>query len=111
MKGTFASRIMAGMFLAVALMLSAIAYAQGKTWADIVTGAMGSDPGLTMEMVSSYAEREKQFAGFAPWMDAHFNEIDANVDGMITMEEMKTWMAKNNMTDAQLTKAWYEQAR
>lgn len=111
MKGTFASRAMGGMFLAAAMMLSAAAFAQSQTWADIVSQAMAGHEGLTMEMVDSYADREKQFAGFRPWMDAHFTEIDVNADGMVTMDEMHVWMEKNNMTDTQLTKAWYEQGR
>ena len=111
MKATYASRVLGGMFLAAAMMLSAAAYAQTQSWADIVSQAMSGHEGLTMDMVHSYADREKQFAGFRPWMDAHFTEIDVNADGMVTMDEMHVWMEKNNMTDAQLTKAWYEQAR
>lgn len=111
MKGTFASRVLGGTLLAAALTLSAAAFAQDKSWADVVSQAMGKHSGLTMEMVHSYAEREKQFAGFRPWMDVHFEEIDVNDDGLVTMDEMHVWMEKNNMTDAQLTRAWYETAR
>ena len=111
MKTTILSRVMGGMALAAALMLSAASYAQDKTWADVVTQAMAGKHMLTMEMVNSYAEREEQFAGFRPWMTEHFEEIDADDDGMVTMDEMHVWMEKNNVTDTQLTKAWYEQGR
>jgi len=111
MKRIFTNHVLGGMFLAAALMLSGAAFAQGQSWADVVSQAMAGQKGLTMDMVHSYAEREKQFVGFSPWMDAHFTEIDVNADGMITMDEMHVWMKKNNMSDDQLTKAWYEQGR
>ena len=111
MKRMFGRHVMGGLFLAAAMLLSGAAFAQSQTWADVVSQAMAGHEGLTMEMVHSYADREKQFAGFRPWMDAHFTEIDVNADGMVTMDEMHVWMEKHNMTDAQLTKAWYEQGR
>lgn len=122
MKRTLANRARDALILAVAFM-SAAAMAGDESWADVMgqamsvrkgltmQQAMSGQRGVTMEMVDAFAGRETQFAGFAPWMDAHFTEVDANADGMVTMDEMYIWMDNNGVTDAQLTGAWYGDGR
>ena len=106
---TLRSALMAGVAIAV---LAGTAFAQGfMPWDDILTKAMAGHKGLTMEMTHDFAQREKQFAGFEPWMISHFNEVDTDHDGSISMEEMHAWMDAHKMSGKELSDAWYGSAR
>ena len=99
--------------VAAMALFGTIAHAQGfMPWTDILqTANTNRDAGVTMEEVHSLADREKQFAGFAPWMKEQFKTLDANRDGMVSMDEIKRWMIGHNVSNDQLTQAWYEAAR
>jgi hypothetical protein len=113
MDMTYAGRVAGAVLLAAAVVPGGAVRADDEflSWSDIIKRAMADYPGLTMEMAHAFAAREKQFAGFAPWMDAHFDDGDTNDDGMVTMVEMRAWVDVHHMSDADLSKAWYEQAR
>ena len=60
-------------------------------------------------MAHDFSTREKQFAGFAPWVDQYLAEIDTNHDHMISKSEMEHWMIMHHMSDEDLMKEWYQQ--
>lgn len=92
--------------------LASAAFAQGfMPWEDILTKATAGQKGMTMEMMHDFATREKQFTGFEPFFVSHFNEIDTDHDGNVTMEEMHAWMDAHKMSSKELSAAWYEGAR
>jgi len=82
------------------------ASAAGFKWEDVINAA-GKNGMVTMEQATAYSEREEQFAGFAPWMSEHMKDLDMNHDGMVSMDEMHTYMAERHMTNDDLYKAWY----
>jgi hypothetical protein len=109
MTGTFVTRALGGLILAAAILFGGAAHADEgfMPWSDVIKKAMADHPGLTMDAMHDFATREKQFVGFEPWMKANFKDVDANKDGMITMDEMHVWMTAHKMTDSALTKNWY----
>lgn len=46
--------------------------------------------------------------GFRPFMVDHFAAFDSNGDGMLTMDEIKAGMVKANMTDKDMSRAFFE---
>ena len=37
-----------------------------------------------------------------------FDQLDTNKDGMVSMDEMKAWMAAHSMSDADMSKGFYK---
>ncbi|MGB8273866.1 MAG: hypothetical protein WCF16_01185 [Alphaproteobacteria bacterium] len=80
------------------------------TWDEVITMATEKGkPGVSMEMAHDFSTRDKQFAGFAPWVDQYLAEIDTDGDHMISMAEMKKWMIEHKMSNDDLVKVWYKQ--
>ena len=80
-------------------------------WQNIIMGAAKHKGMVTMEDATAYSAREKQFAGFAPWIAENMKILDTNHDGMVDMDEMHAYMDAHHMTNEDLYKAWYRQAQ
>jgi hypothetical protein len=78
-------------------------------WQQVIMSAGAKHHGVTMEDATAYSTREKQFAGFAPWIAENMKILDKNHDGMVDMDEMHAYMTEHHMTNADLYKVWYRQ--
>ena len=83
----------------------------GTTWQSVVTGAAKHNGMVTMEDATAYSAREKQFAGFAPWIAENMKILDKNHDGMVDMDEVKAWMTEHHMSNDDMLKIWYREAQ
>ena len=81
-------------------------------WQNVIMSAGAKHHGMvSMEDAKTYSTREKQFAGFAPWIAENMKILDKNHDGMVDMDEMHAYMTEHHMTNEDLYKAWYRQAQ
>ena len=109
---------MGALLFAGAILAAGAVFAQDESWTGVMSEAMSirkgltmrqamsGERGVTMEMVKAYAERDTAAPGFESWMDAHFAEVDANGNGLVSLDEIYVWMDKNGVSDSQLTAAW-----
>lgn len=98
--------------IALASLLSAhVAGAEGfMPWSDVARMYDDNNDGMVSSAeVSAMAHvLGKGFVGFQPWFTDHLAELDTNKDGMVSMDEMKAWMAAHKMTDADMSKGFYK---
>lgn len=80
-------------------------------WEDVIKMAAQHQGMVTMEDATSFSQREKQFAGFAPWVSENMKILDKNGDGMVSKEEIHDWMIANHVNNDDLVKIWYQQAK
>ena len=80
--------------LAMAVAAAGFANADGfMPWTDAVAKAdANGDGGVSMEEAKTH-KLGQDFVGFQPFMVDHFADLDANKDGMVTVDEMKAMMA------------------
>lgn len=105
-----------GTALIAAAVLATSAYfapviAQGfMPWEDVIKMAAKHNGMVTTEDATEFSQREKQFAGFAPWLTENMKILDRDRDGMVSMEEIKVWMYMHNVGNDDLVQIWYRQA-
>ena len=99
-----------GAAAAFAALLFGATAAFAMTWQEVIDRATAQgEPGVSMEMATDFSTREKQFAGFAPWVEQYLSQIDTDGDRMISKAEMERWMITNRMSNEDLLKVWYKQ--
>ena len=98
--------------IAVAALLAAnLAHADGfMPWTDVAHMYDDNNDGMVSPTeVSAMAHvLGKGFTGFQPWFTDHLAELDTNKDGMVSMDEMKAWMAAHQVSDADMSKGFYK---
>lgn len=101
------SSIAAG--LAVGLLLTLPAAAEGfMPWTSAVAKAdLNGDGMLTMFEVERF-KPVTEFPGFQPFMADHFQDLDANHDGMVDQAELERAKDLFGMTDAQMSEAFFK---
>jgi len=102
----------AGLAAALIAAFAGTASAQGfMPWEDVVKMAAKHNGMVSMEDATAFSEREKQFAGFAPWVAENMKILDINHDGMVSMDEVKAWMIEHHMSNGDMIKIWYREVQ
>ena len=93
------------------LLVSSSAFPQAAgflEWIDVVNKAdMNKDGMVSAHEIMMYDPATAE-VGFRPFMVDHFAAFDSNGDGMLTMDEIKAGMVKANMTDKDMSRAFFE---
>ncbi|MBI2994272.1 MAG: hypothetical protein HYY48_08885 [Gammaproteobacteria bacterium] len=77
-------------------------------WVDTIHNAdMNKDGMVSAHEIMMYNPKEAE-VGFRPFMVDHFAAWDADGDGNITMDEIHNGMVKANMTDKDMSRAFFE---
>ena len=69
-------------------------------------GAIGFSGLATAEVM--YFEGRKEAVGFQPFMVDHFEDFDADRDGMVSMAEAKPGLAMLGMSDDESSEAFFK---
>jgi hypothetical protein len=77
-------------------------------WVEVVNKADVNHDGMVSAHEVMMYDPTSHEAGFRPFMVDHFIAFDTNGDGMLTMDEIKAGMAKANMTDKDMSRAFFE---
>ena len=82
--------------------------AQGfMPWTDVMMEAdADGSGGVTMKEIEAY-RLGSRFQGFQPWMTDHFEELDRNGDGQITLHELKKGTMDMGMSDQEVSTGFY----
>jgi len=85
------------------------AQAQGfMPWGDVVGMAdTDNDGALTMDEVNNY-EGSGEHIGFQPFMTDHFQDLDIDGDGKVSMEELEKGTSDMSISDDQMTEGFYK---
>lgn len=106
---TFATGVMAAAIMAVSAYYAPVVAQGFMPWEDVIKMAAKHNGMVTMEDATSFSEREKQFAGFAPWVSENMKILDQNQDGMVSTDEIKVWMYMHKVGNDDLVQIWYRQ--
>lgn len=93
------------------LLIANSAGAEGfMPWSDVARMYDDNNDGMVSAVeVSAMAHvLGKGFIGFQPWFTDHQAELDTNKDGQVSMDEMKAWMAAHQVSEADMSKAFYK---
>lgn len=89
---------------------AATAAAQGfMPWTKVLEMADTDGDGMLSAKEVLYFDAADHYVGFQPFMSTHFREFDANGDGMVTMEESRAAVERLGMSEADMSKAFFEQ--
>lgn len=99
--------------LAVSLILAASGAMAEETagfasWLETVHKADKNADGMLTPTEIMYYDASQHEAGFRPFMVDHFAAWDFNADGMVSMDEISQGMKKANMTDKDMSRAFFE---
>ena len=94
---------------AAAVTLSYTTMAEGFTpWPDVLAMADKDGDGKISPAEVMFFESADHFVGFQPFMADHFQDFDADGDGQVSLDECRSGVAKLGMSDAAISKAFFE---
>ncbi len=97
------------MLFAVAFSATTLTVAEGFTpWPDVLAMADKNKDGMVSPAEVMFFESADHFVGFQPFMADHFQDFDADGDGNVSLDECRSGVARLGMSDAEISKAFFE---
>lgn len=83
--------------------------AEGFTpWPEVLKMADANQDGKVSPHEVMFFESAEHFVGFQPFMADHFQDFDADNDGVVSLDECRSGLDKLGMSDAQISQAFFE---
>ena len=93
--------------LLASLLISGVVQAQGfMPWTKVTETADLNDDGMITMFEVERFKPVRDYPGFQPFMADHFQELDANDDGMVDAEELAKAKEMFKMTDTEMSQAF-----
>jgi hypothetical protein len=77
-------------------------------WTDVMKMADSDKDGMLTPKEVMYFKSADTHSGFRPFMVDHFADFDTDGDGMVSEGEMKAAVERLGMSDADMSKAFFE---
>ena len=78
-----------------------------QPWTEVLESADTDHDGKVSPSEVVFFEASDHFKGFQPFMADHFQDFDSDGDGLVSLDECRSGMKSLNMTDDEVSEAFY----